>query len=106
MRCGMLERDETEGIQIGCPTCDERMVIDGEDCPACNGFGYFTLDKPPIDFVGWELMDAIRIIGLCGDGVLPIAGGLLDQSAWFVDVWQLLRSDEAKFQAEAMKHGR
>jgi hypothetical protein len=34
---------------------------------------------------------------------LPVAGGLLDQSAWWCDLRQLLLAEEAKIREEQMR---
>jgi hypothetical protein len=36
-------------------------------------------------------------------GMFPVAGGLLDQSAWFIDLWSSLNSEQARIDAERMK---
>jgi hypothetical protein len=46
------------------------------------------------------MSEAINIAGMCGDGTLPTTGGLMDQSAWFVSLWQQLRSEEARIDSE------
>jgi hypothetical protein len=38
-------------------------------------------------------------------GLPPVTGGALDQSAWFVSMFNQLTSDEAMAQAEAIKRG-
>jgi hypothetical protein len=34
---------------------------------------------------------------------VEVAGGLLDQSAWFIDLWSSLNSEQARIDAERMK---
>lgn len=36
-------------------------------------------------------------------GILPVAGGLLDQSAWFVSVWSMLMNEQNAIDAERWK---
>ena len=40
---------------------------------------------------------------LMKQGLPPVAGGVLDQSAWFVSVYEAFRSEEAKAEAEVYK---
>lgn len=45
---------------------------------------------------------------LCDNGSLPVGGGLLDQSSWFLTLWQTLRSEEVRIEnerAERYKNG-
>lgn len=37
------------------------------------------------------------------DRHLPTAGGLLDQSAWFIDLWQTMNSEQALIDAERIE---
>jgi len=38
-------------------------------------------------------------------GFLPMAGGLLDQSAWFLDLWAAMTNEQNKIDAERMERG-
>jgi hypothetical protein len=42
-----------------------------------------------------------RLADLFEKGMPPIAGGALDQSAWFLDAVSFLRSDEANLRAKS-----
>lgn len=91
---------------IGCPICEESGVDrDGESCTCCNGRGSVQLNGCLRDYVGGELSEAINVLGMCDNGSLPEAGGLMDQSAWMISVWQQLRSDDAKLDAERWNNG-
>ena len=52
------------------------------------------------DFVGPDMTQAINVAGLCEDGIFPTAGGLMDQSSWFIELWQQLRSDQNRIEAD------
>jgi len=45
--------------------------------------------------------DAVRLFELFDKGILPVAGGALDQSAWFVSAERQWRIDDATMKAEA-----
>ena len=45
----------------------------------------------------------VRLADLFDKGMPPVAGGALDQSAWFLDAVGIFRHDEAQVKAEA--HG-
>lgn len=52
------------------------------------------------------MSEAVNYAGWVEKGLLPIAGGLLDQSAWFIEVCNRLISDTNRLEAERMKsHG-
>lgn len=80
--------------------CEESGTLNGSVCGECGGCGFISLYECPREFVGQELTEAINIASLCGNGVLPVSGGLMDQSAWFLSVWQQLQSEQAKIDAE------
>ena len=40
------------------------------------------------------------------DRHLPQAGGILDQSAWFIELWTTLNNEQAKIDTEKMKEWR
>ena len=81
------------------------------ECPACGGFGgdcehckdgYFELTECPSKFIGQELIQDIRVIG-ASEHHLPVAGGLLDQSAWWFELRSLLKSEENQISEEIEK---
>lgn len=74
--------------------------MNGEPCEMCGGHGTIEIKECPRRFVGHELTEAINVASLCGNGTLPVAGGLMDQSAWFVSLWQQLQSEQAEIDAE------
>jgi len=52
------------------------------------------------------MSDAIHYATYAEKGSMPIAGGLLDQSAWFTDLCSRLQNEQARIEAERMnKHG-
>lgn len=100
-RCQRIYSDESPA-QIECPSCS------GTGCGDCAD-GYFEVRKCPSEYIGRELIDDIELIDSCGDHALPVAGGLLDQSAWFVSLRQSIKREEANIERERekrRKHGR
>lgn len=45
--------------------------------------------------------DAVHLFDLFGKGVLPVSGGALDQSAWFLNAERQFRCDELTMRAES-----
>jgi hypothetical protein len=46
------------------------------------------------------MTDDINIATHASKGFLPVSGGLLDQSNWFMQLWSALDSDHAKLDSE------
>lgn len=81
--------------EIECPSCA------GDGCDECQD-GYFAISECPQRFIGSELVDDIRIVS-ASDHHLPVAGGILDQSAWWFDLKETLRREENRIQDEQSK---
>lgn len=78
-----------------CPACD------GDGCEECKG-GFFELTECPSKFIGSELIQDIQVVSAC-EHHLPVAGGLLDQSAWWFALRSILKSEENRIQDEQSK---
>lgn len=68
----------------------------------------WPLTQCPREFVA-EIVDEVNFAQLA-EHHLPAAGGLLEQSAWWVDLWMALKSDcsqidNEKAEREARKYG-
>ena len=77
------------------------------ECPACNGQGCDDCNDGSVKIVGCPntycrpMIPAINLIDLFGKGVLPVAGGALDQSAWFLEAASVMGHEDAAMKAEA-----
>lgn len=47
-----------------------------------------------------EMSQVVTLADMVDKGVLPVAGGALDQSAWFMAAARILERDEAKIKSE------
>lgn len=74
---------------------------DGKDCEHCED-GYFKITQCPSTFIGQDLISDIQIVS-ASETHLPVAGGLLDQSAWWFELRSLLRSEEHRISEEQHK---
>ena len=109
MRCGKLCRacggscfdapTEAETIEIACPECEEM----GGECAVCGGEGTIVIDRCPREFVGWDMSDAVGYAIHADKGQWPVAGGLLDQSWWFLELYSRFTGDVNRIEAEAAK---
>jgi hypothetical protein len=86
---------ETHTAEIECPSCD------GDGCKECAG-GYFEIKECPSKYIGQELIADIGVV-TASEHHLPCVGGILDQSAWWFELRQHLRSEESKIQDEQSK---
>jgi hypothetical protein len=93
-----------------CRDCSDRQCHDkGTEqepiemqCPCCNGEGCSECQMGMIQIIGCPnrycstVADVVRMSEFFDKGLPPVAGGLLDQSAWFLDAVSVLRRDEAE----------
>lgn len=82
----------------------ELLQIEDVDDPATS----WTLTECPRRFVA-EIVDEVNVAQMC-DNHLPCSGGIIDQSAWWVDLWMAFKSDcsqidSEKAEREARRHG-
>ena len=84
-------------IDIECPVC----AVTGQDCEHCDD-GQFTVSECPSRYIGQELIADLEIV-TASKRHLPVAGGLLDQSAWWFELRQLLEREELLIQAEQQR---
>ena len=99
LQCGGLDG----AFLIACVQCNETGRIGGEICEECDGEGYVQINECPREMVGSEMVDAINVAGMCSNGLLPVTGGLLDQSAWFLSLLESLNSETARIEAERLE---
>ena len=90
-KCTSLSTEESR-IEIECPVCD------GCGCEECKD-GAFELDGCPNSFCS-KIVQSIDLIDLFGKGLPPITGGVLDQSASFIEAARCFESEEGKVRNE------
>jgi len=84
-------------IDVACPRCEEA------GCDDCDGAGTFSLTSCPKKMLDWELVQVIRYAELFGKGLPPVAGGSLDQSAWFINLHSFYEYESSLAEAEQYK---
>lgn len=91
--CKRSEQPERqhETNEVECPECSGRGFLGQDPCPHCKD-GFFEIPGCPKQYVDAPLTEAINIASFAMKGQWPLAGGLLDQSAWFVDLVASLES--------------
>jgi len=80
-----------EPFDFACPECDER------GCPECGVRGSFTVDVCPLAFAGREIFEVLFYADLFKRGLPPVAGGALDQSAWFTQAAHFAWAEASRF---------
>lgn len=79
------------------------------ECPICNGYGCNECDEGVCKLTQCarvytrELVRAINMVSHVDKGLLPSAGGLLDQSAWFLDLITAVTNEQNKIDSERLK---
>ena len=70
----------------------------GHGCEHCS-HGTYLVTECPSKFIGQSLLHDIAVI-TSSEHHLPVAGGILDQSAWWIELRQALRNEEALIESE------
>ena len=81
-------------LLLVCPSCD------GDRCSDCNGRGRFEIPMCPLLYVTQDVWDVVRMAGLFEKGLPPVAGGVLDQAAIFVEAAGLVSRDTNYWKAK------
>jgi hypothetical protein len=86
------EGTDAEPIEIECPACN------GTGCDECTNGNWILKGCPNryCDSIG----QFVSMADLFNEGLPPVAGGSLDQSASFVDAVRILKYEENRIKAE------
>lgn len=74
-------------LELDCPECA------GKGCDRCQD-GIFKIEGCPNAYCR-DVSDTIDLIEEYQKGMQPVAGGVLDQSAYFIEAVKFLRREEA-----------
>jgi hypothetical protein len=80
-------------VELECPECS------GRGCKNCDD-GYWELRECPGKFIGQQFHKAKQFADLAKRGILPVAGGAMDQTQWFLDFCQFYWSESAYWRAK------
>jgi hypothetical protein len=80
---------------LQCPACDGK----GGDCSRCGGAGELTFTSCPRPSIPAQAYAAVRYEEMSRRGLLPVAGGLLDQTACGLDAIQVVADDARAWRA-------
>jgi hypothetical protein len=85
-------RDKPSECSPALPLC---VNCEGGGCDACGGRGRFRITDCPRKMVGANIWDTIQAAYFAEKGVLPVAGGTLDQTQSFMDALALTWRDQS-----------
>jgi hypothetical protein len=83
---------------VDCPECEGA----NEDCKACKGEGHREITRCPKSYLTPEILDFFHYADLQADGLPPVAGGALSQTAGFLQSLQYMRREENRWRAAKM----
>lgn len=64
------------------------------------------MNECPQKFIGNELIEDINTVDACQNGVMPVGGGLMDQSVYYLELTSRLRNERAKIEREQAERRR
>lgn len=92
--CRDIGSDQTP-IEIECPNCD------GAGCDKCRQ-GMVRITGCPNEYC-LSIAPLVSLAELFKKGIPPVAGGVLDQSVWFVEAARILDRESAMIERENAK---
>ncbi len=105
MTAGKLCAGCTTNRCVECPTdqdpcCIDCPECDGKGCEQCQERGQFLLTECPYKtHLTPEVCELVYFANLYKKGVPPVAGGALDQSAWFMEACNAFWRDQEALSA-------
>lgn len=74
-------------------------ICEGAGCDECKQTGNMLITECGRKATR-HLVSAVNMAMHAAKGTLPVAGGILDQSAWFVALWNAFDNDMAMIRKE------
>ena len=84
-------------IQVACPSCNEN------GCGHCDDLGFFKVDCCPQEFIGRDLIGFVKFCDFAKRGTMPIAGGMLDQTNWFIEAANCMIDEDRRVKSDQWK---
>lgn len=78
---------------MDCPACE------GGGCPVCRGSGWIEVTACPLTVLPPEVWEVLDLAETFRRGLPPVAGGVLDQSAWFVAAARFVWAEQDRWRA-------
>lgn len=61
------------------------------------------LERCPRELIGAGFINAVNLASISGSGDWPALGGLMDQAAWFLNLYQRLKSETGRIDREKIE---
>lgn len=111
--CGQCRGDENLRAQWGCDEPSKVLFLEhecvscsGAGCRDCKTTGVWRLDRCPYAVVPDEVWRVIEYSSLIEAGILPISGGLEEQSHTFLAALRIAITEKAEHDQRDLKRGR
>jgi hypothetical protein len=79
-----------EPVRLPCKHC----VDNDPACRECGGLGYTLITSCPQRLVDASTWQVLRCTRLADKGLLPVRGGVMDQSAQFLEAMDLVTAEQ------------
>ena len=101
IRCGLVCKECTKTqCYDTTPKRFECVECLGRGCAACDDRGWYeTTDCP--QKVARPMSKTLALIDMADKGHLPVTGGVMDQSAWFIEAYRYYTSEYERSKAKA-----
>lgn len=96
-KAGDLCPSPEKTVEVDCPQCD------GAGCRACGDVGFYELTSCARRKVPRGIWPVLKFAELMDKGLPPVAGGVLDQDAWFVAAYGFVLSEKSRLEALTWK---
>ena len=95
--------DEKAATPLLAATCWRCSGIDPDACDLCKGAGMVNIDRCPFalpEAIHWRICE---YVGLLEVGILPVAGGLEDQSESFLGALRFTQGLKAELERQELE---
>ena len=95
--------DEPAPISLLGATCWRCSGVDPDSCDLCKGAGMVDIDRCPFalpEGVHWRICEYVSLLEV---GILPVAGGLEDQAASFLEAIRFTQGLKAELEREELE---
>ncbi len=74
---------------MSCPICNE---VGCNDCDE----GIIRIKECPLDYIGYDACKYVKMVELIDKGMLPVSGGVLEQSHKFISIAEFVWACEVR----------
>lgn len=89
-----------DGYSAATPALIDCVICNGKGCVSCGDQGTYEVTSCPKEQITDDVWRFVRFMRFAEQGILPMAGGMLDQTQSFCDALAFAQADEGKLKAE------